>query len=427
MNARELALNVLYKIEIGEAYSNTSLDKELNKSELSKVEKSLASELVYGVITWKITLDEIIKMYSKVRIKKISPWIINILRLGIYQIVYLDKIPISAAVNESVKLSKKYGHTASANFVNAILRKIEKNECEKLMDYLKTKPLTDEEMISIFTSHPIWIVEKLLKDYEKKFVLEFLNSNNIVPETTIRVNTLKNTREEVKKLFDLKGIDSRLGKLQDSIIIKNLNVFDSQVYVVQDEAAQLVCLKLDPKENEYILDACAAPGGKTTYLAALMNNKGRIDAWDIHEHRVKLIEDTAKKVGATIIKTKVKDSKEYDTLKNQKYDRILLDVPCSGIGVIRKKPDIKWTRKEEDIKELVSTQKEILNTCSKYLKNNGTLVYSTCTVFKDENENQINDFLKKNKEFRLKEEIHLFPNVDGTDGFYIAVIVKNEE
>ena len=424
MNARELALNVLYKIEIGEAYSNTTLDKELNNSNLPKVEKSLASEIVYGILTWKFTLDEIIKMYSSIRLKKISPWIINILRIGIYQIVYLDKIPISAAVNESVKLSKKYGHTASANFVNAILRKIEKNEIEKLMDYLKTKTYTEEEMISILTSHPIWMVQKLLKDYDKKFVVEFLNSNNIVPETSIRVNTLKTTREELKKIFDLKGIDSRFGKLPDSIIAKGISDFNSPLYVVQDEAAQMVCLKLNPKENDYVLDACAAPGGKTTYLSALMNNKGRIDAWDIHEHRVKLIEKMAKLMDVSIIKASVKDAREYDTTKYEKYDKILLDVPCSGIGVIRKKPDIKWTRQEQDIEELKTTQKEILENCSKFLRNNGVLVYSTCTVFKDENENQIKEFLKKNKEFKLVEDVHLFPNVDGTDGFYIAVLKK---
>ena len=167
MNARELALNVLYKIEVGEAYSNTTLDKELNNSDLSKVDKALASELVYGVLTWKITLDEIIQRYSLIKLKKISDWILNILRIGIYQITFLDKIPESAAVNESVNLAKRYGHEASARFVNAVLRKISKDEVEKLIDYLKTKTKTDYEIISILTSHPVWLVQKLLEDYDK--------------------------------------------------------------------------------------------------------------------------------------------------------------------------------------------------------------------------------------------------------------------
>ena len=424
MNARELALNVLYKIEVGEAYSNTTLDKELNNSDLSKVDKALASEIVYGVLTWKITLDEIIQRYSLIKLKKISDWILNILRIGIYQIVFLDKIPESAAVNESVKLAKRYGHEASTRFVNAVLRKVSKDEFDKLMDYLKTKTKTDYEIISILTSHPVWMVQKLLEDYDKKFVTALLNANNMTPEITIRTNTLKTTREELKKLLDLKHVDCKLGNLPDSIIAKKLNSFEGQLYVVQDEAAQLACLKLDPKPNEYILDACAAPGGKTTYIAQLMNNTGRVDAWDIHEHRAKLIKETAAKLGITTITTRVADASEYHTQLYEKYDKVLLDVPCSGLGVIRKKPDIKWTRKLEDLESLLNTQKLILECCSAYVKTGGTLVYSTCTILKDENENQIERFLHKHKEFKLIEEIKLYPNVDGTDGFYIAKLEK---
>lgn len=422
--AREIALTTLYKIEVGEGYSNLTLDKELNKSDLSKQDKALASEIVYGVLTWKITLDEIIKKYSSIRLKKISPWIINILRMGIYQIAFLDRIPESAAVNESVKLAKKYGHEVSSKFTNAILRKIEKNEYDKLIYYIKTKPYTDEEIISIMTSHPVWMVSRLLKDYDKKFVIEILESNNKTPETAIRVNTIKASRDELKKLLDLKGVDNRLGNLPDSIFVKKLTDFNEKLYVVQDEAAQLAVLKLDPKEDEYILDACSSPGGKTTYISALMNNTGRVDAWDIHEHRVELVKKLAEKLGITNIYASVADSAEYHTFLREKYDRILLDVPCSGLGVIRKKPDIKWTRNESDIDELIETQRSILDSVSEYLKPGGTLVYSTCTVLKDENERQIANFLHKHIEYKLEEEIKLFPNVNNTDGFYIAKLIK---
>ena len=354
MNSRELALNILYKVEYGEGYANIEIDKEFNKTDLSSADKALASEIVYGVLTWKLTIDEIIKMYSSIRLKKISPWILNTLRIGIYQIVFLDRIPESAAVNESVKLAKKYGHEASARFVNAILRKIEKNEMDKLLDYISRKALLEDEIISIITSHPLWLVDELLKQYDKKFVTELLNANNIKPEITIRANLLKTSRDDLFNLLRLKNLDCKKGSLQDSIKVKKLAEFGTSLYSVQDEAAQLACLKLDPKPGERVLDACSAPGGKTTYIAELMENKGRVDAWDIHPHRVRLVEEAANSLGINIIKANVKNATEYTTQFNGHYDKILLDVPCTGIGVIRKKPDIKWTRKPEDIEEMVT-------------------------------------------------------------------------
>ncbi len=424
MNARELAINVLYKVEFGEGYSNVTLDKELNKSDLEPVDKAFASELVYGVLTWKITLDEIIKMYSSIKIKKISPWILNILRTGIYQIVFLDKVPESAAVNESVKLAKQYGHEASSKFVNAILRKIEKNEMEKLLAYIATKPILEDEIISIVTSHPLWMVDELLKEYDKKFVTELLNANNITPEITLRSNRLKTTRDELYKLLLLKKIDCKKGNLEDSIKVRKMSDFKGKLFTVQDEAAQLACLKLAPEAGEVVLDACSAPGGKTTYLAEIMENKGKIEAWDIHPHRVRLVEEAAKKLDIDIIHATVHDATIVMPNYKEKFDKILLDVPCSGLGVIRKKPDIKWTRQPEDFEELMSVQEKILDTCSEYLKSGGRMVYSTCTVLKMENEEQIEKFLLTHSDFMLVEQTKLFPNVNETDGFYIAVLEK---
>lgn len=425
MTARELAINILYKIEQGEGYSNITLDKELNKSNLSVVDKGLTSQIVYGVLTWKLTLDEIIKKYSSIRLKKISLWITNILRIGIYQIVFLDKIPQSAVVNEGVKLAKKYGHEFSARFVNAILRKIEKDEIEKLEEYLKNKKILEEEFISIMTSHPIWLVNELLQQYNKEFVIDLLNSNNEKSDITIRVNTLKSTKEELYKILELKGIEYELGKFPDSIKLKRLSDFSTQLYIVQDEAAQLACIKLEPSQGERVLDACSAPGGKATYLAQLMKNKGRVDAWDIHEHRVKLVHELAQKLGITIIRAEEKDATvEYKELYGE-YDKILLDVPCTGLGVIRKKPDIKWSRKKEDIEQLTKVQEQILENCSKYIKPNGIIVYSTCTILKQENEEQIQKFLSKHYEFELIEEIKIYPHIDNMDGFYIAKLRRN--
>ena len=426
MTARELAITILYKIEEGEGYANIEIDKELNRSDLDDVDKNLASELVYGVLTWKITLDEIVKRYSKIKLKKISPWIINILRIGIYQIVFLDRIPQSAAVNESVKLAKRYGHEASSRFVNAVLRKIENNELEKLMDYLSNKPLMEDEIISIATSHPLWLVDELLKEYDKKFLVELLEANNQRAPITIRTNLIRTSREDLMQLLKLKGYDCREGSLPHSIQLKKINDFSNGLFVVQDEAAQLACLKLAPMPGECVLDACSAPGGKTTYLAGLMNNKGQIDAWDIHEHRVKLVEQLAERLGIKIIHAICKNAIEPNAAFNQKYDRVLLDVPCTGIGVIRKKPDIKWKRNPEDVEELSTIQEEILNTCSEYLKKGGKLVYSTCTIMKRENQMQVRKFLATHSDFSLLEEINLFPNVNGTDGFYIALMERKK-
>jgi 16S rRNA (cytosine967-C5)-methyltransferase len=344
--------------------------------------------------------------------------------MGIYQIAFLDKIPESAAVNESVKLAKKYGHEASAKFTNAILRKISKNEYAKLTDYISKSTYTEEECMSILTSHPVWMIEKLLKDYDKKFVMELLNANNVKPDITIRVNTLVNSKEDLKKLFYLKQIECKDGNLQDSLVLKRLNQFDEQLYIVQDEAAQLACLKLDPQIDDIVLDACSSPGGKTTYLSALMHNSGQIDAWDIHEHRVELVKQAAHKLGAKNIVCTVLDSTEYHVALKDRYDRVLLDVPCSGLGVIRKKPDIKWSRKEEDTESILTVQRQILDNGAEYLKRGGTMIYSTCTVLKDENERQITKFLAKHPNFKLEEEIKLFPNIDNTDGFYIAKLKK---
>ena len=424
MTARELAINVLYKIENAESYSNIELDKEFSKSDLEPIDRALASELVYGVLTWKITLDEIIQKYSNIKLRKISKWILNILRIGIYQIVFLDKIPESAAVNESVKLAKKYGHEASSRFTNAILRKVTKDEMEKLIDYLSSKTLLEDEIISIITSHPLWLVDELLKEYDKKFLAELLNSNNIKPDITIRANTIKTSRDELLKLLELKGIECQKGALPHSILVKRMNDFTNKLYSVQDEAAQLAVLKLNPLQCEKVLDACAAPGGKTTYIAEIMKNKGKIDAWDIHDHRVKLIEEAANKLDINIINAMQKDATEYTPGFEKYYDKILLDVPCTGIGVIRKKPDIKWTRKPEDIDELIIAQEKILDSCSNYLRNGGRLVYSTCTIFEKENRLQVEKFLQKHTDFSLIEEIKLYPHIDNTDGFYIAVLER---
>ena len=437
---REVALKALYKIDKEEAYSNIALDDMIkeNKRNLEDRDIGFISEIVYGVISWKLTIDEIIKKYSNIRLKKISPWILNILRMGIYQIVFLDKVPKSAAVNESVNLAKRYGHKASSNFVNAILRKIDKKDYQTFFEI--ENPI---ERISKTTSMPIWIVKELLKENNIEKVEEICKASNLKPKVEIRINRLKTNIQQLENLLKERNIAFQEGKFEDFLIlektknIEKLDLFEQGYFTIQDEGAGLIAKILNPKPNEIILDACSSPGGKTSYMAELMNDKGEIIAWDLHPHRVKLVEETAKRLGIHIIKTKCQDATIYREEYKEKFDKILLDVPCLGIGVLKRKPDIKWKRKPEDIEEIAKIQENILKTCSKYLKPKGQLVYATCSIFSEENDKIIDKFLEKNTDFTYSKidipnleknvekmnKIQLYQNEE-TDGFFMCKLQK---
>ena len=473
---RELALKILYKIDKEKSYSNIVLNELINqnKKELTNKDIGLISEIVYGTTTWRLTLDEIIKKYSKIKLKKISTWILNILRMGIYQIVFLDKIPKSAAVNESVNLAKRYGHKSSSNFVNAILRKVTAKDYE---DFYEIKD--DIQRISITNSMPIWIIEELAKQLgDMKKVEEIAINSNLKPHLSIRINNLKiaeNKNREQEQIKDYKetefakkekninkqeliesleekDIKVKQGLLEDFLIIENaknienMEEFKQGFFTIQDETAGLIPIILEPKKTDAILDACSSPGGKTTYLAEMMENQGLIEAWDIHEHRTKLVENTAKRLGLTNIETRVNDATIYNEKYKEKFDKILLDVPCLGLGVLKRKPDIKWQKSKEDVEEITKTQKQILENCSHYLKKGGELVYSTCSILKEENENVINEFFSNHKEFQI-EKIEIKENRkiqnkeffekyiendnyfqvyqnDETDGFFICKLKK---
>ena len=425
---RETALKILYKIDKEQAYSNIVLNEEIkqNRNILNEKDIGFISEIVYGVTTWRLTLDEIIKKYSKIKLKKISPWILNILRMGVYQIIFLDKVPKSAAVNESVNLAKRYGHASSSNFVNAILRKIEKNDYE---DFFQIND--DIERISKTNSMPEWIIKELLKNNNIEIVEKICRNSNIKPKITIRINNLKNSKKQFIEKLKEKNIQYKETKYEDFLIlekvknIENLELFKDGFCTIQDISAGLTAKVLDPKPGENILDACSAPGGKTTYIAELIDNVGNIEAWDIHEHRTKLVKQNANRLGINIIKTKVKDASIYDEELLEKFDKILLDVPCLGIGVIKRKPDIKWKRKNEDIKEISELQEKILENCSKYLKESGIITYSTCSILKEENERVIEKFLNKNKNFEIIKNsiINILPDEE-KDGFFICKIQK---
>lgn len=427
--ARNIALKSLFEINTKQAYSNIVLNKFINENreKLSNLDINFISELVYGVVTWKLTLEYIIQKYSKTKIKKMSDWVKNILYLGSYQIIFLDKVPKSAAVNESVNLCKKYNFKSVA-LVNAILRKIEKSDYEEISNI--TNSIT---RISLKYSMPEWIVKKFCDEYGEEETADICQNLNLRPNISVRINKLKGKVELGEK-----------GILEDfRTITGTKNITKTKEYLegnitIQDEAAGLSSFILAPKEGEMVLDACSAPGGKTTYLAELMHNKGKIVAWDIYEERLKQVDQNAKRLGIDIIQTEVHDATKLKEEYEEKFDKILLDVPCLGLGVIRRKPDIKWNRQEDDIKEISDIQFNILETCSKYLKNNGVLVYSTCSMLKEENDAIIEKFIK-NENFETVNIDKQIPNEFSKittnnmvqflpsqkhDGFFITMLKK---
>lgn len=293
--AREISLKVLYKIDVENAYSNIVLDEYLNKYRgcLNKKDINLISEIVYGTVTWKLTIDTILQKYSKIRLKKMSKWVINILRVGAYQILFLDKVPKSAAVNESVNLTKKYA-IKSVNFVNAILRKIEKQDYEELFNIEDTII----KMSKVY-SMPVWLVEELLKEYDIKIVEEICKTSNEKPKTTLRVNTLKINEKEFLEELEKENIEYEKAEIENFIHIKNtknigeLELFKKGFFTIQDVGAGKIAIMLNPKSKDIVLDACSAPGGKTTHIAEIMKNVGTIVANDVYEHRIKLVEENA--------------------------------------------------------------------------------------------------------------------------------------
>ena len=408
---RELALKTIYKVDKEKGYSNIVLNDNIRQNKqrlgLTNIDIGFISELVYGTVSNKITLDAIIEMHSKIKLKKISDWILNILRMGIYQIIFLDKVPKSAAVNESVALAKKYGHARSSGFVNAILRKVDVKDLEDL------KKINDDlERLSKVYSMPNWIIEELLNEQSLEEVEGILIASSIKPEIAIRVNLLKTNKEELKKLLEKRGIEVKDGLISEFLIvnkmknIEELEEFKKGYFTIQDEAAGLIAKILNPNTSDFVLDACSAPGGKTTFLAEIMGDKGKIIATDLHEHRVNLVSNTCVRLGINNIKTDVMDCSIFNPNYSGKFDKILLDVPCLGLGVLKRKPDIKWQKSKEDILKISKLQLEILNNVSKYLKIGGTLVYSTCSILKSENDCIIESFLQNNQNF-VEEKIEI--------------------
>lgn len=422
MNAREQALKTLYKIFIDGAYSNLALKETLNANRgISAADKHLITVLVYGVVSRHYTLEYVIGRYSKIKPKKISDYIKLILEMGLYQLIYTDRIPQSAAVNESVKLAKKYGRRGSEKFVNGILRSFCRDGCKIIYPNERLKYL------AVKYSYSFDMAKLFIDNFGSERAESVMNALNSPPPLMLRANSLKCSASELVEM--LKKADINADTYEGALVktegfdIGVSDLYKKGYFTVQDAGAYNSAVVLAPKSGDTVLDMCAAPGGKSTHIAELMNNDGKIISCDIHEHKIKLINDSAKRLGIDCIKAQISDGTKYDNGLAEKFDKVLCDVPCSGLGIIRRKPDIKLGRSE--ISDLYEIQRSILENGSKYLKSGGTLVYSTCTLNKAENEGITDKFLEKEKTFvKLFEKTYL-PDTDGSDGFYICAMKKN--
>jgi len=445
--AREAALKILYEINEKGAYSNIALNKYFSSEELREIDRSFVTELVYGTVKWKLTLDRVIAAYSNIRMERLSPWILNILRLGAYQILKMTRVPDSAACNESVNLAGRYGHKASAGYVNAVLRSIARNGVQAAIPS-KERDLTG--YLSVQYSYPKWLADKYVGLFGPEFAESLLDAGNETPELTIRANTLRIIPEELVQELKKEGVEAAAGKyVREAVVVKStvsvakLKAFQDGLFQVQDESSMLPVIVLAPQPGETVLDACSAPGGKATHMAQLMQNKGTVIARDVHEHKLKLIDSAADRLGINIVKSELHDAAIPDPPHEKAFDRILLDAPCTGLGIIRRKPDIKWARETKGIESITKLQKTLIQTVSEALKPGGVLVYSTCTVLPEENEEIVRSFLENNRDF-IEDNIapflpdtlavyarggmlQIYPNRDGVDGFFMARLRRKQE
>ncbi len=435
ITARQAAFLILLKIEKDKAYSNIAIDSAVRAYSLDSTDCAFISRLVYGVTERKITLDYVFSTFLKQPVKKLKPEVLVILRLGTYQLLFMDKIPESAAVNESVLLTKTNKCDFASGMVNAVLRKVAK-EGNNILENL-----SGEEKISVLYSAPFELVRFLKYHYNEENAENILKSALEAKKITIRVNTLKITDDELIEELKKENLIAEKTFLKNALTLEAKGaVYETEAYkkglfYVEDISSQICVSELNLKEDYKFIDICSAPGGKSFTAAQYMNDQGEIFSCDIHEHRVELIRSGAERLGIKSIKPTVNDATVFNAdFKN--VDCVLCDVPCSGLGIIGKKPEIKY-KSLDDTKELIPIQKQILSVASEYVKSGGTLVYSTCSINPNENRKVCDWFLKENENFKsvkVAPEIErcidegdyltLTPHINNCDGFFIAKFIK---
>lgn len=445
VNIRLLSVKALSDINRNNAYANLTLQKYITNNKLDDLDRRFFTELVYGTLRRLNYLDAIIEHLTKRKIKKLSSMVVEILRIGIYQIIYMDKVPESAAVNEMVNISKKLTKGLNS-FVNAILRNVIRRREELTIDQLSHN---QEEKISYLYNQPQWLITMWIKEFGVAEIESLCAWFNETPTLTARINELKTTIEIEEEAFKKAQWDiSKSSKLKEAIYINShkgsldkSSFLEQGRITIMDEASMVVSHVVDPQEGELILDCCAAPGSKTLHLATLMKNNGRIIAGDIHEHKINLINENANRLGVSIIEAQQHDATNLPECYESKFDRVLVDAPCSGLGILQKKLDMRWRKKEAEVNRLPDLQLQILESAAKTVKADGILVYSTCTINKRENIDVIDTFLKTHKEFSLEDAkpyipfpletkektVQLLPHRDHMDGFFIARLHKDKK
>ena len=441
MDARQVALEVLLSIKTNSAYSNNALTKSLAEYKLSDQDKALITELVYGTLTHYSLLLYWLTPYFQGRIKK---WVQILLAMTLYQIVYLEKIPNYAAINEAVGIAKGRGGEFNGKIVNAILRKITKPNGLKSTDEIEDAL----EQLATQYSHPIWLIHLWMSQFGKKRTVAMLRANNERPRMVLRTNMTRTNRDTLINKLESEGVASQKGVLCSTAVLVTAgnplmsDSFTDGLFYVQDEASMLPAMALAPAKQSHVLDVCAAPGGKTHHLAEMVGELGVVYAHDIYDHKIARLKENGSRLGIDNVEASVCFASDLANLYElASFDYILVDAPCSGLGILRRHPEAKLTKKPEDLDEIVQIQKEILGSSAKFLKSGGRLVYSTCTINRKENQRQIEDFLKANDEFELDATLEsrmpmilknnfesgmlqLFPQDFATDGFFVASLIK---
>ena len=438
MTPRALAFKILKNALSGETYSNIAVDNALKKNQMSDADSGLLTAIVMGVTERRLTLNHIINKLSS-RPDKVDDDTRILLQMGIYQVLYLDRIPEYAAVNETVELAPR----RSRGFVNAIMRELlrrrQKGMLEELFPDRETSPV---ENLSVKHSFPEDVCERFISLYGYERAERIFEIFNRPPKLTLRINTLKISRSDYARLLDEKGINYELSnRLENAILLENISFaslpgFDEGYFFVQDEASQICVEALDAKAGMLMIDSCSCPGSKSFGSAIKMRNEGKILAFDLHSSKLKLIDKSAMRLGVEIIEAAERDGRDFEPSLEGVADRVLSDVPCSGLGVIAKKPEIRY-KNVADFARLPEIQYAILENCSRYVKEGGVLVYSTCTLLPEENENNVLKFLDSHKDFEAVDFVvgdigsvggmlTLTPDEYMTDGFFVAKMKRRE-
>ncbi len=443
VNARSAAAFIVQQVLVDGAYTNIAVNKFLRNNPLEDLERRLLTELVYGTVKAVGTIDWYLQQCVTRPLDKIEKEILSVLRISVYQIIYMPRIPNSAACNEAVKLARSLSNEGSAKFVNAVLRSLlRKQEAGEFK--FPDQEQDDAGYLSLQYFHPRWLIKRWLGPYGRDGVERLLQFDNTAAPVCLRTNTLTITREQLLASLAEAGAECHASKWsKDGIVCEKLPSLSSvfakleNAFYVQDESSMLVGHVVAPEPGMRVLDMCSAPGGKTTHVAQLMENQGEIIACDVHEHKLKLIQENAARLNISIIKPQLSDGTIFRPEWGESFDRVLVDAPCSGLGVLRRRAEARWRKKRNELKLFPTLQLKILRNASRYVKDGGRLIYSTCTIEQAENHYLVEEFLQARPEWQrvpfkhpltgvLVDELQLLPQNDGTDGFYICILEKRK-